>query len=87
MVSAAVPELVTLRLSLLVDPTATFPNVTAAGLTLRSPAVLEVEVVVSEFVVSLELPLVLVTPEQPVMIDTPDKRKTTQQITYEVRRL
>ena len=44
---------------MLVDPTGTFPNVSAAGLTLSVP-----EGVVSEFV-EVELLLALVTPEQP----------------------
>lgn len=49
------------------DPTATLPKVTAGGLTLRVPEVAEVpEVVVSEFVAVVELPLALVTPEQPL---------------------
>jgi len=83
MVTATVPELVTLRLWLLVDPTATLPNDTAAGLTLSAPEV--PEVLASEFVASVELPLALVMPEQPVRIDPAAKRRATQQMTYELR--
>jgi len=81
-----VPEFVTLRLWLLVDPTATLPNVTAAGLTLRLPELLAV-LLVAEFVVSVELPLPLVTPEQPLRTDIPSKRKTAQKMEYEFCRL
>ena len=75
MVTATLPELVTLKLWLLVDPTATFPKVIAAGLTLSAP-----EAAVSEFVVVVELPLALVTPEHPAKINAPDMRVKTMKM-------
>ena len=48
------------------DPTATLPKLTAAGLTLRVPEASEVVVSEADAVVAEPLPLALVTPEQPL---------------------
>ena len=48
------------------DPTATLPKLTAAGLTLRVPEASEVVVSEVDAVVAEPLPLALVTPEQPL---------------------
>ncbi len=68
------------------DPTATLPKVTAAGLTLRVPEVSEV-VVVSEFVavVAEPLPLALVTPAQPLR-NAPDRMMKAAKIRDETIR-
>jgi hypothetical protein len=68
-----------------VDPTATLPNVTDAGLTL-SVLVLP-ELFASELAALAELPFALVMPEQPVKIATLDKRRTTQKIAYKLRQI
>jgi hypothetical protein len=69
------------------DPTATLPKLTAAGLTLRVPEVPEVpEVVVSEFVAVVELPLALVTPEQPLR-NAPNTMMKAAKIRDELRQL
>jgi hypothetical protein len=72
------------------DPTATLPKVTAAGLTLRVPEVAEVpevpEVVVSEFVAVVELPFALVTPEQPLR-NAPNTMMKAAKIRDELRQL
>lgn len=67
------------------DPTATLPKLTAAGLTLRVPEASEV--VVSEFVavVAEPLPLALVTPEQPLR-NAPDRMMKAAKIRDETIR-
>jgi hypothetical protein len=59
-VTATLPEFVTLKLWLLTDPTGTLPKVIAAGLRPNAP-----EGAVSEAVEVEELPLALVTPAHP----------------------
>lgn len=59
-VTAALPEFVTLKLWLLTDPTGTLPKVIVAGLRLNAP-----EGAVSEAAEVVELPLALVTPAHP----------------------
>jgi hypothetical protein len=78
MVIETLPELVAVKLWLLVDPTWTFPKLTAAGLTLRTPKVIFVglaaglpEAVASALVEVFELGLALVTPTHPDKIATP----------------
>lgn len=75
---------------MLVDPTATLPKETAAGLTLSVPEVSEVVVAVVE-VVELELdavvvepPLALVTPAQPLR-NAPDARTRAATGRYDAR--
>ena len=59
-VTELVPEFVTVRLWLLVDPTGTFPKLIAAGLIARLP-----DDAVSEVAEVVELPLAVVTPVHP----------------------
>ena len=66
------------------DPTATLPKLTAAGLTLRAPEV--PEVVVSEFVAVVELPLALVTPAHPLR-NAPNTMMKAAKIRDELRQL
>jgi hypothetical protein len=66
------------------DPTATLPKVTAAGLTFRVPEVSEV--VVSEFAAVVELPLALVTPAQPLR-NAPNTMTKAAKIRGELRQL
>jgi hypothetical protein len=80
MIMATLPEFVTLKLWLLVDPTWTVPKLSAAGLMLTVPKVAAAglavpEGVALEFVVVAELPLALVTPAHPDRINNPDTIK------------
>ena len=73
--SALVPELVIVKLWLLVLPTGTLPKLTEAGLALSAAGgtklgVADVEVVAAE----VEVPLALVTPAQPERITDSAKR-------------
>lgn len=76
--TAAGPELLTVKLSLIVAPTDPLPKSTAAGLALSVPEGVAAEFVEAEFVEVVELPLALVMPVQPVRIDTDNKRVTSR---------
>jgi hypothetical protein len=66
------------------DPTATLPKLTAAGLTLRVPEVSEVVVSEVDAVVAEPLPLALVTPEQPLR-NAPNRMMKAAKIRDEIR--